>query len=257
MISRVVNPLLFRQLFDRESFTYTYLLADLRESEKPAVLIDPVDTQVQRDAQLITELGVTLKYGMNTHVHADHVTGTGLLKKHFPSAQSVISKASQAKADVHLEPFERIFFGNFYLEARPTPGHTSGCVTYVLVNNKPQATIAGEHIMYYVPSMAFTGDALLIRGCGRTDFQQGNAEQLYESVHKQIFTLPGDTLLYPAHDYYGRTITTVEEEKKWNPRLSKDKDNFMRHMKELKLDYPKLIDFALPRNLYCGMLEEQ
>ncbi|EME32102.1 hydroxyacylglutathione hydrolase [Galdieria sulphuraria] len=250
----VRNPLLFRQLFDRESYTYTYLLADLRFEEKPAVLIDPVDTQVQRDVKLVTELGVQLLYGLNTHVHADHVTGTGMLKKELKTVKSVISKASGAKADVHLDPYEKLHFGNFYLEARPTPGHTSGCVTYVLYDSKPHET---PNVFYYVPRMAFTGDALLIRGCGRTDFQQGNSELLYESVHKHILSLPDDTLLYPAHDYHGRNVTTVEEEKKWNTRLSKTREEFLFMMKELKLDYPKLIDFALPRNMCCGILEEQ
>jgi len=255
MAMKVRDPLLFRQLFDRESYTYTYLLADLRFEDKPAVLIDPVDTQVQRDLKLINELGVHLLYGMNTHVHADHVTGTGLLKRELSTVQSVISKASGAKADIHLEPYEKIYFGNFYLEARPTPGHTAGCLTYVLYDSKPSngtATATAQE-----PRMAFTGDASLIRGCGRTDFQQGNAEELYESVHKHIFTLPDDTLLYPAHDYHGRSVTTVEEEKKWNPRLSKSKEEFLSIMKELKMDYPKLIDFALPRNMRCGVPDEQ
>lgn len=249
----VRSPLLFRQLFDHESYTYTYLLADLRFEDKPGVLIDPVDTQVQRDLKLISELGVSLLYGLNTHVHADHVTGTGLLKKELQTVKSVISKASDAKADIHLEPFEKIQFGNFSLEARPTPGHTNGCLTYVLYDSNPCET---RDVFYYVPRMAFTGDALLIRGCGRTDFQQGNAELLYESVHKHIFSLPNDTLLYPAHDYHGRTVTTVEEEKKWNARLSKPKHEFVKMMNELKLEYPKMIDFALPRNICCGILEK-
>ncbi|EOX93137.1 Glyoxalase II 3 isoform 6, partial [Theobroma cacao] len=170
--------LLFRQLFEKESSTYTYLLADVSHPRKPAVLIDPVDKTVERDLHLVKELGLKLIYAMNTHVHADHVTGTGLLK------------------------------------VRATPGHTLGCVTYVTGSDQPQ------------PRMAFTGDALLIRGCGRTDFQGGSSRQLYESVHSQIFTLPEDTLVYPAHDYKGFTVSTVGEEKLYNPRLTRDEAAF-------------------------------
>ncbi|XP_047059082.1 persulfide dioxygenase ETHE1 homolog, mitochondrial [Lolium rigidum] len=235
--------LLFRQLFEKESSTYTYLLADIADPEKPAVLIDPVDRTVDRDLNLIKELGLKLIYAMNTHVHADHITGTGLIKTKLPGAKSVISKASKAKADRSVEHGEKIHFGNLFLEVRATPGHTAGCVTYVTGDTHDQPS----------PRMAFTGDALIIRGCGRTDFQGGSSDELYQSVHSQIFTLPKDTLLYPAHDYKGFTVTTVEEEAAYNARLTKDKETFKTIMENLNLSYPKMIDVAVPANLVCGI----
>ncbi|KAL9691635.1 hypothetical protein QQ045_012060 [Rhodiola kirilowii] len=235
--------LLFRQLFEKESSTYTYLLADASHPDKPALLIDPVDKTVDRDIALIKELGLKLIYAMNTHVHADHVTGTGLLKTKIPGVKSVISKASGSKADLHVEQGDKIFIGDLFLEVRATPGHTLGCVTYV----------TGEGTDQPQPRMAFTGDALLIRGCGRTDFQGGSSEQLYNSVHSQIFTLPKETFLYPAHDYRGFTVTTVGEEMQHNPRLTKDEDTFKNIMENLKLAYPKMIDIAVPANMVCGL----
>ncbi|XP_013789204.1 persulfide dioxygenase ETHE1 homolog, mitochondrial-like, partial [Limulus polyphemus] len=222
-------------LFDGTSFTYTYLLADTKTKE--AVLIDPVLEQVDRDVKLVEELGLNLIYAANTHVHADHITGTGRIKQKIPGCKSVIAKASEAKADVHLEQGEKLKFGEYELEARSTPGHTNGCLTYVCHNQK----------------MAFTGDALLIRGCGRTDFQQGNSERLYDSVHTHILSLPEDYLLYPAHDYKGQTSSSVWEEKMFNPRLTKTKAEFVEIMKNLNLAYPKMIDKALPANMVCGL----
>ncbi|KAL6529535.1 Polypeptide N-acetylgalactosaminyltransferase 3 [Orobanche gracilis] len=206
------SKLLFRQLFEKESSTYTYLLADASHPDKPALLVDPVDKTVDRDLFLVKELGLKLICAINTHVHADHVTGTGLLKSKSPGVLSIISKASNAKADLLVEPGDKISFGDLFLEVRATPGHTQGCVTYVTGDgpNQPE------------PRMAFTGDALLIRGCGRTDFQGGSSEQLYKSVHSQIFTLPKDTFVYPAHDYKGFSVSTVGEEMLYNPRLTKD-----------------------------------
>ncbi|OIW19899.1 hypothetical protein TanjilG_28770 [Lupinus angustifolius] len=196
------SKLLFRQLFEKESSTYTYLLADSSHPDKPALLIDPVDKTVDRDLSLIHELGLKLVYAINTHVHADHVTGTGLIKSKVSDVKSVISKASSAKADLYVEQGDKIRFGDLFLEVRATPGHTLGCITYVTgdASDQPQ------------PRLAFTGDALLIRGCGRTDFQ--------------IFTLPEDTLIYPAHDYKGFSVSTVGEELQYNPRLTKDEETF-------------------------------
>ncbi|KAL2496631.1 persulfide dioxygenase ETHE1-like protein [Forsythia ovata] len=233
------SKLLFRQLFEKESSTYTYLLADASHPDKPALLVDPVDKTVDRDLSLVKELGLKLLYAINTHVHADHVTGTGLIKSKAPGVRSIISKASNAKADLFVEPGDKISFGDLFLEVRATPGHTLGCVTYVTGDghNQPQ------------PRMAFTGDALLIRGCGRTDFQGGSSEQLYKSVHSQIFTLPKDTLLYPAHDYKGFSVSTVEEEMLYNPRLTKDEGTFKNIMANLNLSYPKMIDVAVPANM--------
>ncbi|KAH9723623.1 persulfide dioxygenase ETHE1-like [Citrus sinensis] len=223
------SKLLFRQTFEKESSTYTYLLADVNHPDKPALLIDPVDKTVDRDLNVIKELGLKLVYAMNTHVHADHVTGTGLIKSKVPGVKSIISKASGSKADLHVEHGDKVSFGDLFLEVRATPGHTLGCVTYV----------SGEGPDQPQPRMAFTGDALLIRGCGRTDFQ--------------IFTLPKDTLIYPAHDYKGFTVSTVGEEIQYNPRLTKDEETFKSIMENLNLSYPKMIDIAVPANLVCGM----
>ena len=175
----------FRQLFDRTSCTYTYLLADTDTHE--AVLIDPVIELAERDVQTTKDLGLTLKYCLNTHMHADHITGTGLLKKLVPEIKSVISVASGAEADVKVENGSIVKFGNHELDVVSTPGHTNGCVAYVC---KAQ-------------SCAFTGDTVLIRGCGRTDFQEGDASVLYDSVWNNIFSLPEDYRLFPAHDYKG------------------------------------------------------
>ncbi|XP_010918908.1 persulfide dioxygenase ETHE1 homolog, mitochondrial [Elaeis guineensis] len=235
--------LLLRQLFEKESSTYTYLLADVGHPDKPAMLVDPVDKTVDRDLTLVKELGLKLIYALNTHVHADHVTGTGLIKGKMPGVKSVISKSSNAKADLLVEHGDNIYFGNLFLEVRATPGHTMGCVTYVTGDGSDQ-----PH-----PRMAFTGDALLIRGCGRTDFQGGSSHQLYQSVHSQIFSLPKDTLLYPAHDYKGFTVTTVGEEMLYNPRLTKDEETFQSIMENLNLSYPKMMAVAVPANLACGL----
>ncbi|KAG4161058.1 hypothetical protein ERO13_D01G034901v2 [Gossypium hirsutum] len=228
-LSQSPPKLLFRQLFEKESSTYTYLLADCSHPDKPALLIDPVDRTVDRDLNLVKELGLKLIYAMNTHVHADHVTGTGLIKGKVPGVKSVISKASGSKADVFVEPGDKISFGDLFLEVRATPGHTMGCVTYVTGDGPDQPQ----------PRMAFTGDALLIRGCGRTDFQ--------------IFTLLKETLLYPAHDYKGFSVTTVGEEMLYNPRLTKDEETFRNIMENLNLAYPKMIDVAVPANMVCGL----
>ncbi|KAL4228753.1 Ethylmalonic encephalopathy 1 [Mactra antiquata] len=229
---------IFRQLLEYKSFTYTYLLADIDSGE--AVLIDPVIETVDRDVKLINDMGLKLLYGVNTHVHADHITGTGKLKEKIPTCKSVISKVGKAKADIHLNHGDKIKFGKHELEARSTPGHTNGCMTYV----------------WHEKGLAFTGDAVLIRGCGRTDFQEGDSSTLFDSVHKQIFSLPQDYKLYPAHDYTGQTSTTVAEETKFNPRLSKPKEEFVQIMKNLNLPYPKQIDKALPANLLCGIQPE-
>ncbi|XP_061185363.1 persulfide dioxygenase ETHE1, mitochondrial-like [Saccostrea echinata] len=225
----------FRQLLEYKSFTYTYLLAD--PDTKEAILIDPVIDTVARDTKLVKDLGLNLKYAVNTHVHADHITGTGLIKKQIPTCKSVISAASKAEADVKVKEGDKLTFGKYEIEVKSTPGHTNGCVTYV----------------WHEKAMAFTGDAVLVRGCGRTDFQEGSSETLYNSVHEKIFSLPPNYTLFPAHDYTGQTSTTVAEEKTMNPRLTKSKEEFVRIMKELNLPYPKQIDKALPANLVCGL----
>lgn len=227
----------FRQLMDEQSHTYTYLLADI--TTKEAILIDPVLEQAKRDAKLIEELGFTLKYALNTHMHADHITGTGYLKQLLPSTVSVISLNSGAKADKHLADNETVKFGRHELRALCTPGHTNGCMTFVVEEQ----------------GIAFTGDTLLIRGCGRTDFQEGDARTLYRSVHDRIFTLPENFRLFPAHDYKGNMETTVAEEKRYNPRLTKDVEAFVELMNNLNLPYPKMIDKAVPANRECGLYD--
>ncbi|CAG9762938.1 unnamed protein product [Ceutorhynchus assimilis] len=230
------DGLIFRQLFDHISSTYTYLLGCA--SSKDCILIDPVLEQVKRDFQLVQDLGLNLKYAVNTHMHADHVTGTGHLRL-LSGCRTIISKASGADADIHVEENDSIEFGNQKLQVLSTPGHTNGCVTYY---NPEQA-------------MAFTGDALLIRGCGRTDFQEGDPRTLYRNVHDKILSLPKYTRLFPAHDYKGQTCTTVDEEKRLNPRLTKTEDQFVEIMNNLNLAYPKQIDRALPANKACGVYD--
>ncbi|XP_010866555.1 persulfide dioxygenase ETHE1, mitochondrial [Esox lucius] len=229
--------LFFRQLFESESSTYTYLLADKESRE--AVLIDPVLETVERDLKLVEELGFNLKVAVNTHCHADHITGTGLLKNRLFGMKSAISRHSGASADILLSEGDKIHFGKHHLSVRETPGHTDGCVTLVTEDH----------------SMAFTGDALLIRGCGRTDFQQGCSRKLYESVHQKIFTLPPQCLVFPAHDYKGQTASTVGEEKRFNPRLTKSMEEFVDIMVNLNLPKPAKIDIAVPANLVCGLHE--
>jgi glyoxylase-like metal-dependent hydrolase (beta-lactamase superfamily II)/rhodanese-related sulfurtransferase len=231
--------MLFRQLFDLTSFTYTYLLAD--ETTREALLIDPVYEQFERDRALLRELGLTLRYTLETHVHADHVTAAWRLA-HALGSRIVLSKRSGAEgADLYVDDGEVIRVGAVELAVRATPGHTNGCVTYVATNRR----------------MAFTGDALLIRGAGRTDFQQGNAGTLYRSITGKIFSLPDDCLLYPAHDYGGRSVTTVGEERRWNPRVGGEasEGDFVGYMSNLGLAHPKQIDVAVPANLKCGKPE--
>ncbi|KAJ7985351.1 hypothetical protein DPEC_G00351160 [Dallia pectoralis] len=229
--------LFFRQLFEPVSSTYTYLLAD--EKSREAVLIDPVLETVERDLKLLEELGFNLKVAVNTHCHADHITGSGLLKNRLHGMKSAISRHSGAQADIQLSEGDKIHFGKQHLLVRETPGHTNGCVTLV----------TGDQ------SMAFTGDALLIRGCGRTDFQQGCSRKLYESVHQKVFTLPLQCLVYPGHDYKGQTASTVGEEKRFNPRLTKSVEEFVDIMVNLNLPKPAQIDRAIPANLADGLHE--
>jgi len=233
--------LVFRQLFDPQSSTYTYLLGDERGGS--AVLIDPVFEQVRRDAALIGELGLTLVATLETHVHADHVTSAWLLKQRTRSQIMLAAASGAQSADRYLAQDDVITFGRRRLMVRATPGHTSGCVTYVL----------DDH------SMAFTGDCLLIRGSGRTDFQQGDPAAMYRSVREHIFSLPDDCLLYPAHDYRGLTVTSVGEERRFNPRLGGEiaVGDFTGYMKNMRLAHPKLIDVAVPANMRCGRPENE
>jgi glyoxylase-like metal-dependent hydrolase (beta-lactamase superfamily II)/rhodanese-related sulfurtransferase len=233
--------MIFRQLFDPPSSTYTYLLAD--ERSRHALLVDPVFEQARRDTALIEELGLKLQWTLETHVHADHVTGAWLLRERLGSRIALSAESGAQGADRRLRHGDRVEFGKRWLEVRETPGHTDGCITYVVDDHKA----------------ALTGDALLIRGCGRTDFQQGSPDTLYRSVHEQIFSLPDECLLYPAHDYRGLTVTSVEEEKLYNPRLGGQilKEDFIGYMNHLGLAHPKQMDIAVPANLRCGQPQEQ
>ncbi|XP_053963476.1 persulfide dioxygenase ETHE1, mitochondrial [Anastrepha ludens] len=241
--SKMVSPapftsdFFFRQLFDESTWTYTYLLADLNTKE--AVIIDPVLEKVKRDANLVKELGFTLKYAMNTHMHADHITGSGWLKQLLPGSKSVIAKASGAKADIHLTEGDPVIFGRHRIDSLATPGHTNGCMSYVI----------------HEQGCIFTGDTVLIRGCGRTDFQEGDAGHLYDNVHSKIFTLPESFRIYPAHDYKGTMESSVWEEKTYNPRLTKTRAQFVEIMNNLNLPYPKKIDVSLPANRECGVYD--
>lgn len=228
--------MIFRQLFDQESSTYTYLLGD--SLSKEAIVIDSVYEQAGRDRALLDELGLKLNTVIDTHCHADHVTGAWLLK-HYAGAQIAVGRETGVSgADRELVHGEHVQFGNRFVEVRETPGHTSGCITLVLDDE----------------SMAFTGDTLLIRGCGRTDFQQGDARTMYRSVQSQILALPDNAKLYPAHDYKGITMTTVAEEKQFNPRLGGQisEQDFVGYMDNLGLAHPKQIDVAVPANLLSG-----
>ena len=234
--------MIVKQLFDEDSSTYTYLLAD--PSSRQAVIIDTVAEKLERDLQVIGELGLELVYILDTHVHADHVTGSGPLREKTGAKTVVSAAADVACADVAAQPGQQLAFGSYSVEVRSTPGHTDGCVTFV-VRDQEQ-------------TYAFTGDAVLTGGCGRTDFQQGNARTLYRSVHEQIFTLPDDTILFPAHDYHGRTSSTVGQERAQNMRLNSEvsEDEFVEIMARLDLPRPKRMDEAVPANLACGRTED-
>jgi sulfur dioxygenase len=231
--------MIFRQLFDPQSSTYTYLLAE--SATREALLIDPVFEQARRDAALVEELGLRLAWTLETHVHADHVTGAWLLKEKLGSRIAVSGASGAEGADRYLNDLDQVAFGKRHLQARATPGHTSGCMTYVLED----------------ASMAFTGDALLIRGCGRTDFQQGEPGKLFRSVRGRIFSLPDECTLFPGHDYRGLTATSVGEEKRYTPRLAEGilEQDFVGYMQHLGLAHPKQMAQAVPANLKCGKPE--
>jgi sulfur dioxygenase len=228
--------MLFRQLFDQATWTYSYLIADRQTGE--AALVDSVIEQVERDLKLINELGLTLKYCLETHVHADHITGTGKLRELTDCAGIVPENAAVACANREIHDRETLMLGNIPIQAIATLGHTD------------------SHMAYFVNhDRVLTGDALFIRGCGRTDFQSGDAGTLYDSVTERLFTLPDDTLVYPAHDYRGHSVSTIGEEKQWNPRfVGKTKAEFIEFMNGLNLPDPKKIMEAVPANQACGQV---
>ncbi len=235
------RPLLLRQLFDAATGTFTYLLADVVSGQ--GVLIDSVFEQHARDLSLVEELGITLVASLDTHAHADHVTGSWLIHQATGCAIGLAAAARAENVTLPLQHGDRVGFGGRFLEVRSTPGHTDGCVSYVLDDQ----------------SMAFTGDALLVRGCGRCDFQQGDAHTLFRSITEQLFSLPETCLLYPGHDYTGRTVTSVAEEKAFNARLggSATERDFVGHMENMKLPHPHKIAEALPGNMRSGKPREE
>lgn len=230
--------MLFRQLFDSASSTYTYLLADRKTGD--AVLIDPVREHMDSYLRLLDELELKLVMAVDTHVHADHITALGLLRE---TTGCVTYMGQQAQADCVSARFsdgEKLRFGSYELEAIYTPGHTDDSYSFYLDDN-------GQH---YV----FTGDTLLIRGTGRTDFQNGDAHQQYRSLFERLLSLPGDTAVFPAHDYKGWTTSSIAEERLHNPRLQVASEaEYVQLMHALKLPNPRLMDVAVPANRACGM----
>ncbi|TDX98131.1 MBL fold metallo-hydrolase [Thiohalophilus thiocyanatoxydans] len=234
--------MLFRQLIEPDSSTYTYLL-HCPDSGKSA-LIDPVLDTVERDLKLLNELGLKLDFTLDTHVHADHLTGAKRLKE-LTGSRIVGPAIDQLPCtDIGVREGETFRLGNIEIHPLYTPGHTDHHHAYLIDN--------GTH------KMLFSGDALLIEACGRTDFQSGDAATLYRSIHDKFFTLPDETLVYPCHDYEGRFVTTIAQEKIRNPRLGNNKslDEFVEIMNNMDLPYPRKIDFAVPGNEQCGACPE-
>ncbi len=232
--------MILRQLFDRNTWTYTYLVAD--ESAKLACLIDPVLEHRDLYLQLLGELELKLVLALDTHIHADHVTALGALRDVTGCDTIIGSRGDIACATEGFDDGKTISLGNLTLEILYTPGHTDDSYSFYLQSD-------GQGYL-------FSGDTLLIRGCGRTDFQNGDPARLYDSLHNRLLALPDDTMVYPAHDYKGWTMSTIGEEKKNNPRLQlESKDRFVEFMNNLNLPDPKFMDVAVPANKTCGKAE--
>ena len=227
--------MIFRQLFEPVSGTYTYLIAC--EETGQAILVDPVLPAWQHNLDVLKELGLRLAVTLDTHIHADHITAASRLKRETGSAIGHPAIDALSCADLPVRDGEPLRLGSVRLDPLYTPGHTDGHHAYLL----------GDRVL--------TGDALLIDGCGRTDFQGGDAAILYRSIHDKLFSLPGETLVYPAHDYEGRCVSSIAQETQRNPRLGDGKplQAFLDIMGGLDLPYPKFIDFALPGNRACGV----
>jgi glyoxylase-like metal-dependent hydrolase (beta-lactamase superfamily II) len=230
--------MIFHQLFETDSSTYTYLLACPDTGQ--ALLIDPVLDTLERDLEVLQKLGLSLKYTLDTHHHADHLTGARMLRERTGCQVAYPAIEKPECADIGIEEGQPFIMGSVELAPLFTPGHTSHHHAYLLDNGTQK--------------MLFSGDALLIEACGRTDFQSGDAATLYRSIHQKLFSLPDETLVYPAHDYEGRFITSIAQEKQRNPRLNNNKtlDEFIAIMNGLDLPYPRKIDFAVPGNEMCG-----
>jgi len=229
--------MIFRQLVDDKTWTYSYLLADKRSGE--AIMIDPVLSKFERDMQLIDELNLHLLYAVDTHVHADHISANGRLRKQTGCQIGIAAKESVNCVDLHLKEGDVLSFGQWHLKVIETPGHTAGCLSFVCEDK------------------VFTGDALMIRGCGRTDFQQGDATALYHSITSKLYKLSDYTLVFPGHDYKGLTVSTILEEKMYNPRVLLGQDGFVEFMSNIDLPSPKKIHEAVPCNQQCGMPVEK
>lgn len=229
--------MIFRQLFERESSTYTYLIACAETRE--AALIDTVKTEVPKYLQLLEELNLTLVYALDTHTHADHITGAGALRDATGCATLLAKEANSACVSQDLHDGEQIPIGKLILTALHTPGHTDDSYSFVLEHDEQ--------------TYVFTGDTLLIRGTGRTDFQNGSAQDQYHSLFDKLLTLPDATWVYPGHDYKGWLLSTIAEEKAHNPRLQvQDVNAYVQVMNSLKLPNPQLMDIAVPANRACG-----
>jgi sulfur dioxygenase len=221
------------QLFDAESCTYTYVLLDA--GTRDAVMIDPVDTQFHVYSALLGREGLRLRYVLETHTHADHITGSSLLRERTGAKAAVPLACGMVTADLQLEDGEELHFGGESIRALHTPGHTAGSMSYRWRD------------------CVFTGDSLLIGGCGRADFQSGDAGALYDSITQRLFTLPDATLVFPGHDYNGRTSSTIGAERATNPRLvGRSREDFIRLMSELRLPAPRMMDVAVPANRRLG-----
>jgi sulfur dioxygenase len=226
--------MIFRQLFEPLSSTYTYLLGC--EQTGQALLIDPVVNTIDRDLALLQELGLRLVWTVETHIHADHITGARHLREQVGSRIAVAALDALPCADLGLQDGVPLDMGEVTLRPIHTPGHTA------------------HHLAFESAGRLFTGDALLIDGCGRTDFQGGSAAELYRSIHEQLFSRPDETLIYPGHDYQGRQVSSIGQEKARNPRLGQGRSQaeFEALMAALGLPYPKFIDHAVPGNRDCG-----
>ena len=230
------------QLFDAASCTFTYILVD--EASREAVIIDPVDEQLQRDLQVLRERGLKLVWAIETHAHADHITSAGLLAEHAGARTAAPEGCHIGTAAVQLGHGQELPFGQQRLRCLHTPGHTAGSMSFYWETAGPNGP--ERHV--------FTGDTLLINGCGRTDFQSGSAEALYNSLTQVLFALPDDTTVWPGHDYQGRTHSSIGHEKRSNARVAGQTLNqFVETMNQLNLPKPKRIDEAVPANLTSGL----
>jgi sulfur dioxygenase len=231
--------MIFKQLFDQETWTYTYLIAD--PVNKEAVLIDPVNTHIDDYLALLSEHGLQLKYSLETHVHADHITASGLLRQKLGAETGVSALCGAETADIQIKDGDVFSFANGeHIKVIATPGHTKGSISFLWRDR------------------VFTGDSLFIGGCGRTDFQGGDAGALYDCITQRLFTLPDDTLVYPGHDYQQRWVSNIMQERTTNPRLAgKTREEFITIMNNLNLPKPRLIDEAVPANRYCGLEENE